>query len=892
MVAHLLATTVRDVSAQDTALKRPALYNPALWSRAEVRTYYVARHALLARIIDDFRREKQGSRPQHRLILGQRGMGKSTLLRRLAIGVEDDPELAGQWLALTFPEEQYNVATLADFWLNCLDALSDTLEARGDVVGMRVVDVEVERLDRTDGEGALQTLLRMAKKLDRRLLLLVDNIDLILERIKNKDWVLREALQAHPELLLVGASSRALESTYDYGAAFYDFFRIDELRGLSETEMRDTIVALARQRGADELVRSIESDPGRLRALHTLTGGNPRTAVLLYGVLLKGVDGNVRSDLEGLLDEVTPLYKARFDELPTQAQQLLDKVALRWNPITARQAADALAWTVNLASAQLDRLVQAGVIEKVKAGKGKRMAFQVAERFFNIWYLMRASRRVRRRLMWLVEFLRVWFRTDDLQRQAESRLGSGCADTAGAEYDLALSRAIGASPLARALETQALAALLAEGSACLDDMFDLRGEDRDLATRAERIQIRKRARDRFESMLVGAEDAATMVEALVGLPLDPHELIALAEDLKPIGQEGVLRLRHFAAEMQASQERYLGKLAYSFIHRALLAGDMSDLKDVEGGEAAKLRYGQPLLALVPLIYNGQLREAQQIDLVDIARSYLELDPSGAIGWYALGQGLSARASERDRAIEALRRAVAIDPSAHQIVRALAWRLAEDEARRSEAAELFGRVLESSPDDADARRGMMTVLGGDPQNRASVIEIARSLCASKPDDPRNWCFLATFLLAWPGAADEQLAAARRAVELGPEHGESLWVLANSLLFYGHSSEGLAVSRKWFMLLNLAEEIASQEISRVCILLRGACVSGVAREMLHEIDTAGVADRLRPAREALAAAAEGSIEVLNGVAPEIRRPALELLARIDPKLADRALSGASI
>ena len=396
------------MSAQDTALQRPALYNPALWSRAEVRNYYIARHALLARILDDFRREKPGSRPQHRLILGQRGMGKSTLLRRLAIGVEDDPELAGQWLALTFPEEQYNVATLADFWLNCLDALSDTLEARGDIADMRAVDAEVERLDRTDGEGALQALLRTARKLDRRLLLLVDNIDLILGRIKDKDWILREVLQQHPELLLVGASSRALEATYDYGAAFYDFFRIDELRGLSETEMRDTIVALASQRGADEVVRRIESDPGRLHVLHTLTGGNPRTAVLLYGVLLKGIDGDVRSDLEGLLDEVTPLYKARFDELPTQAQQLLDKVARHWDPVTARQAADALGWTVNLASAQLDRLVQSGVVEKVKAGTGKRMAFQVAERLFNIWYLMRASRRVRRKLMWLVEYLRAF----------------------------------------------------------------------------------------------------------------------------------------------------------------------------------------------------------------------------------------------------------------------------------------------------------------------------------------------------------------------------------------------------------------------------------------------------------------------------------------------------
>lgn len=393
----------------DLPLHRPALYNPALWSRDEVKTYYIARQPLLTRLVDDLRRERPGSRPQHRLILGLRGMGKSTLLRRLAVAVEDDPELAAQWLPLTFPEEQYNVGVLADFWLNCLDALSDLLEGRGRTVEAKRIDDMIVGLARQDHEGALQTIIQASNQLDRRLLLLIDNIDLILERLKNSHWVLREALQSHPEILVVGASARALEASYQYDAAFYDFFKVDELRGLSEQEMRDTLLTLARLRGVPEVERRIEAEPSRIRILHTLTGGNPRTVVLLYGVLLKGMDGNVRADLEGLLDEVTPLYKARFEELPTQGQQLLDKLALHWDPMTARQLADALNWDVNLVSAQLNRLIQLGIVEKVKSGGGKRTAFQVGERFFNIWYLMRASRRVRRKLVWLVEFLRIWY---------------------------------------------------------------------------------------------------------------------------------------------------------------------------------------------------------------------------------------------------------------------------------------------------------------------------------------------------------------------------------------------------------------------------------------------------------------------------------------------------
>ena len=60
---------------------------------------------------------------------------------------------------------------------------------------------------------------------------------------------------------------------------------------------------------------------------------------------------------------------------------------------------------MNLVSAQLNRLTQLGIVEKVKSGSGKRAAFQVSERFFNIWYLMRASQRAQHKLVWLVEFL-------------------------------------------------------------------------------------------------------------------------------------------------------------------------------------------------------------------------------------------------------------------------------------------------------------------------------------------------------------------------------------------------------------------------------------------------------------------------------------------------------
>ena len=93
---------------------------------------------------------------------------------------------------------------------------------------------------------------------------------------------------------------------------------------------------------------------------------------------------------------------------------------------------------MNTVSAQLKRLEDLGVVEKVPWFGEKKTGFQIAERFFNIWYLMRASRRVRRRLVWLVRFLAAWFTEEELKSRAE-RLLKRDGDEMGAERYAELS---------------------------------------------------------------------------------------------------------------------------------------------------------------------------------------------------------------------------------------------------------------------------------------------------------------------------------------------------------------------------------------------------------------------------------------------------------------------
>ncbi len=619
---------------QPYSYKSPALYNPRLWNANEVRAYYVARPALLDRIVADLKREDTYNRPQHRLIVGLRGMGKSTLLRRIAIAVEDDTQLNAVWLPLSFPEEQYNVASLSDFWLNCLDALSDLLESRGQAGESTKLDAEVEQIDRKDGEGALCALLRAANQMQRRLLLLVDNIDLVFERIRNEDWKLREALQAHPEILIVGASAKVLEDTYNYKAAFYDFFKIDELRGLSEAEMRETIVNLARLGKAEHIVERIDADPARLRVLHTLTGGNPRTAVLLYGVLLKGIDGDVRSDLEGLLDEVTPLYKARFEELPPLSQQLLDKLALHWHPANANTLAKQLGWKVNLVSSQLDRLIGAGIVEKVKAPKSKRLNFQIGERFFNIWYLMRTSRRLRRRLIWLVECLRGLYSNEELLAMARQRMTQTTGDQRDVETLVALSDALDNLAYKRALTDCALELLtkLKEDS-IINELFDLEGTESYIKARQLRIQLGEQWREIREKDHSDPQHREWLATALF-LDEDDEALGNVVNNQGEDDKSDAI----FAIFKTASERtiQHFGPKAAHLMAAATQNNQTTPIVDREGMAALALRLNAPYLtAISTLLAYGQSGETKANDIEATAQVVLDYDDQGFLPWAIL-----------------------------------------------------------------------------------------------------------------------------------------------------------------------------------------------------------------------------------------------------------------
>ena len=211
------------------------------------------------------------------------------------------------------------------------------------------------------------------------------------------------------EIVLVGSANTVFGGIRSHGEPFYEFFRLFILQGLSAEETSKLLTALAGIKDKAHLPRALEDAHGRLEAIRRMTGGNPRLLVLACQMLNESPLGEAFEVLERLVDEQTPYFKARIEELPHQARRVFHCLAEGWQPMLAREVAQKAKLASSHASAQLRQLEARGYIRSLRNDENRKNRYEVADRFYNMYFLLRFSRGGRRRLERLMSFLQDLF---------------------------------------------------------------------------------------------------------------------------------------------------------------------------------------------------------------------------------------------------------------------------------------------------------------------------------------------------------------------------------------------------------------------------------------------------------------------------------------------------
>src|SRR5687767_4078940 len=336
MVAEAIPVVSRSIDPPAGWLTS-SFYNPGLIARDVLIKGFTARTSVLEDLLTIVRKQPAKGPYQHVMLTGPRGMGKTTLLLRLRYAIEDDPELAKRWQPVSFPEEGYDIGDVADLWLATLEAISGTTD---DLTTAELADdLRAKGLDADALEAAaLDAIHAYVKRTGRRLVLLLDNFDMLLSQIADdaQQYRLRQVLMSDPSLLLIGAAPVYFGVFDDAQRPFFEFFREIRLRPLSETELGRMLEDRGIALGAQHVVEAIHRDPGRIRGLWLLTGGNPRLSTMIFALIHERPFGTIRRDLDRLLEEVTPFYKHRVEELPIQARRVFDAIAKAWDPVGAK----------------------------------------------------------------------------------------------------------------------------------------------------------------------------------------------------------------------------------------------------------------------------------------------------------------------------------------------------------------------------------------------------------------------------------------------------------------------------------------------------------------------------------------------------------------------------
>ena len=259
------------------------------------------------------------------------------------------------------------------------------------------------------GAQAFGTLLDAADRLDRRLVLLVENFqNLCRDADDGFGWSLRAVLQNEPRIMLLASATTRFQEIRNAKEPFFELFRIVDLKPL------DSAACL-------RLWSTVSGDVASERAIRPLeifTGGSPRLLVIVAEFARHRSLPRLMEELVTLVDNHTEYFRGHLEHLPRGERRVYVAIIDLWQPSGAGEIAQRARMDVRPASTCIGRLLARGLISA--QGTGRRKRYVATERLDSIYYKLRRERDEAAIICNLIRFMMAFYSTDDLMGMSDA----------------------------------------------------------------------------------------------------------------------------------------------------------------------------------------------------------------------------------------------------------------------------------------------------------------------------------------------------------------------------------------------------------------------------------------------------------------------------------------
>ena len=355
--------------------------------------------------------------PQHILLVGPRGSGKSFFLRLLQIELKKNKNIT----CSLFPEEQNNFFQPIDFLLGIQEFVegnkSTSFIARWESESHEKWQSQIRVLNNTVKERKLQ-----------HLVIGVENFDLLLGKggafeTKKDQFALREFLTETPWLTLV-ATTLYPDINAQYQKALFHAFAKHELNPWQDIHHQAYLTKRTQIEGYQPAAAISQA---QLLALTRFTGGSPRITVIMADILSQDKIDTTAQTLEHTIDILTPFYQDLLNRIPTKSRLLFDALIRGGEPCSQSNLAKRVGTTQNAISRSFNWLITHQYLS-VDIPKGeKQHLYSVRDRLFAHYYRIRHIHHHSEISILTVmsEFLTTFYSNKKLKSHAKNYLDQG-----------------------------------------------------------------------------------------------------------------------------------------------------------------------------------------------------------------------------------------------------------------------------------------------------------------------------------------------------------------------------------------------------------------------------------------------------------------------------------